>query len=92
MAKYTEGARAIAANDLIKAQQAATEGRQLLNDWSTKYKGLSERSIRPDVKTALTDITTFVDQTAAATTADPSALQSKFTELNGKLATACAAG
>lgn len=91
MAKYTEGSQAIAANDLLKAQAAATEGKRLLTEWSTKFKGLSAQNIRPDVKTALDNVSAFVDQTAAATTADPAALQTKFTELSGALTTACSA-
>ena len=90
MVKYQEGAAALAANDLVKAQAAATEGKRLLGEWSTKFKSLSAQPIKPEVKTAIDNMTTFIDQTAAATTADPTALQATFTDLTTKLTTACA--
>jgi hypothetical protein len=91
LAKYTEGTQAIASGNAAAAATAAAAGKQLLADWSTTYKQFANKSIKPDVKTAITNIANWAEQTAGATSADPAALQATYADLSTKLATACAA-
>jgi hypothetical protein len=91
LAKYTEGMQAVASGDTAGAASAAAAGKKLLTDWSAAYKQFETKSIKPEVKTAITNIANWADQTAGATAADPGALQAAYTDLSGKLTTACAA-
>ena len=92
LAKVNEAMQAASSGQLDKIPAIKTQIEGIVATWKTKFTELSGKSIKPEVKTVLTDTVTFLDQLAANAN-NPTALgdaQTKLTELSGRLTTACA--
>ena len=90
--KATDLKAAVAANDLTKAAQVGAELQKTATDLSTKLTTLSNGNIKPEIKTALTDLVTTINKHASAGAAiNATQAESEITAGIGKLTTACAA-
>jgi hypothetical protein len=90
-AKLNEGVQAVLAGDQEKANQIETELHERVDAWAAKLTELSDRSIDPAVKTALTEAAgtlTSLNSEQDETPVDQ--VEAKFAEFATKLAAACA--
>jgi hypothetical protein len=87
-AKVDELVQAAQSGDLAKAAQLQTELKQRATDMQTKLTTWSGKSIKPEVRTVLTEASTTIQQAVSGT---PDAqTKAKFQEIGVKLAAACA--
>jgi hypothetical protein len=90
--KATDLRAALAANDLVKATQVGAELQKAASELSTKLTTLASGNIKPEIKTALTDLVTTINKHAAAgAQINTTQAESEITAGIGKLTTACAA-
>jgi hypothetical protein len=85
-----EVVQAIAANDQAKLTQLQLQLATTLATWQAKLSTWQARDVDPDVKAVLTDFSTAITDAASPNgQMSTDQVQAKFTELSGRLATAC---
>jgi hypothetical protein len=92
LAKVDEAMQAAAAGQLDKLPALKTDIEGIVATWKGKFTELSQKPVKPAVKSALDETVTFLDQLAANAN-NPTALadaKTKMTDLSGKLTAACA--
>ena len=90
-AKLAEGTQAFLAGDTAKVAAAQAAAKTAATDWTTKLTQLSQKNIKPQVKTVLTDgVTTITGLAASFGTTSAADAQAKLTDFTTKLAAACA--
>jgi hypothetical protein len=67
-----------------------TEVLSIVNTWKSTFADLAQRPIKPEVKASLDEHVTFLGDLSNQAVLSPDAVQSKFTEMSGKLTAACA--
>ena len=90
-AKVNEGSQAVASGDQAKLLQIAADLRKTASDWSAKLTELSQKQIKPEVKTALTESAATISNLADPTkNVAASEAQTKLIEIGTKINAACA--
>jgi hypothetical protein len=90
-AKLAEGTQAFLAGDTAKVAAAQAAAKTTATEWTTKLTQLSQRNIKPQVKTVLTDgVTTITGLANSFGTTSAADAQAKLTDFTTKLAAACA--
>jgi hypothetical protein len=89
--KIQEGVNDAAAGNTAGVAQVQADLTKLLGEWTTKFTGLSQQPVKPEVKASLGEWLTFLNQVPAqAQTTTLPQLQAQFNDLDTKLTTACA--
>jgi hypothetical protein len=88
LAKIDEIMPALAAGQGVASLK--TELLRILDFWKATLYELKDKPIRPQVRTVLEETVAHLDELAAATRLEPVDIRSRFVELEGDLAAACA--
>jgi ABC-type glycerol-3-phosphate transport system substrate-binding protein len=91
VAKVQQALADMAAGKTVDPAQLQADLLKMQQDWTTKFNELSAKPIKPEVKTAITNFVTNLQQIAQSSNAASMAqAQAKLTELDQALSTACA--
>jgi hypothetical protein len=89
-AKVDQLNQAAQSGDLIKANQLANELRQKAAELQTQLQGWSAKNVKPEVKAALTDGATTVQQLNNPAVMPDASAKTKLQDIATRLSTACA--